>query len=153
MTFDDVEAYLARLTNALRRRGVSNLRMIEEARGHLADAADNGIRRGIDPHALSARHSPSSGLRNPWLRRLLPRRTGTADQLVLLAAAIMGMAIAYVDSRPAWDDTGFTAFALVHGRRGVRIRRTAKAMALGARCWHLDFRLCDVPDRSRPTQS
>ncbi len=74
MTFDDVEAYLAMLSNALRKRGVSNPRMVEEARGHLADAVADGIRRGLDPRARSARHSRSSGPPNLWPRRLWLRR-------------------------------------------------------------------------------
>ena len=48
MTYDDVETYLAMLSDALRKRGVSNLRMVEESRGHLADAVDEGIQRGLE---------------------------------------------------------------------------------------------------------
>ena len=113
MTFDEIEAYLARLTNALRRRGVSNLRMIEEARGHLADDADNGIRRGIDPLTAQREALARFGSAESVAATFVAETYGTADQLVLLAAVLMGIAIAYVDSRPAWDDTGFTAFALV----------------------------------------
>jgi hypothetical protein len=33
---------------------------------------------------------------------------GRRDALLAVAAALIGLAIAYVDSRPAWDDTGIT---------------------------------------------
>jgi hypothetical protein len=33
--------------------------------------------------------------------------------LAVLLAAATGAAIAYVDSRPSWDDTGLTAFAVL----------------------------------------
>ena len=35
------------------------------------------------------------------------------DKLLLVAAVLVGLAIAYIDSRPTWDDAGVTAFALV----------------------------------------
>jgi hypothetical protein len=35
-----------------------------------------------------------------------------SDLAALLVAAAIGLVIAYVDSRPNWDDTGITAFAL-----------------------------------------
>lgn len=38
-------------------------------------------------------------------------RTG----LLLLGALALGLGIAAVDARPAWDDTGMTAFALLLG--------------------------------------
>jgi uncharacterized membrane-anchored protein len=40
-------------------------------------------------------------------------RTGTADLLLLAAGTGVGLAIAWVDSRPTWDDAGVTAFALL----------------------------------------
>lgn len=33
--------------------------------------------------------------------------------LLLAAAVLVGLAIAYVDSRPTWDDAGVTAFAIL----------------------------------------
>jgi len=41
--------------------------------------------------------------------RLLP----TADLVAALVALAAGLCIAYVDSRPTWDDTGITVGALV----------------------------------------
>jgi uncharacterized membrane protein len=39
------------------------------------------------------------------------RRSGSVALVVL--AVLAGLTIAYVDSRPTWDDTGVTVFALV----------------------------------------
>jgi hypothetical protein len=113
MTFDDVEAYLAMLSNALRKRGVSNPRMLEEARGHLADAVADGIRRGLDPRAAQRQALARFGSADSVAATFAAETYGVRDRLVLLAGAMMGIAIAYVDSRPNWDDTGTTAFALV----------------------------------------
>jgi hypothetical protein len=35
------------------------------------------------------------------------------NRLFLIAAAVVGMAIAFVDSRPHWDDSGITAFSML----------------------------------------
>jgi hypothetical protein len=48
------------------------------------------------------------------LRRLvLPRRISPGAALALIALAGAGCLIAWVDSRPGWDDTGITAAALL----------------------------------------
>jgi hypothetical protein len=35
------------------------------------------------------------------------------NRLLFFGAVALGLAIAYLDSRPTWDDTGITAFALL----------------------------------------
>ena len=51
---------------------------------------------------------------------------GRRDAVLAIAAAVIGLAIAYVDSRPTWDDTGITvslillASAIVSGLSGRR---------------------------------
>ena len=56
------------------------------------------------------------------LSRLVRRRDG----LLVVASAVIGLLIGYVDSRPAWDDTGITvslvllASALAAGLSGRR---------------------------------
>jgi hypothetical protein len=37
------------------------------------------------------------------------------QKLLLFAALVFGMLVAFVDSRPTWDDTGITVFALLLG--------------------------------------
>jgi hypothetical protein len=57
--------------------------------------------------------------------------------LILAAALLIGLAIAYVDSRPAWDDAGITAFALLAagGLTGLLIRRRPWLYALALGIW------------------
>jgi hypothetical protein len=67
--------------------------------------------------------APGENLASLWVRTLrdtivsaLHERCDVMrnDRLALLAlAAAMGLAIAWVDSRPNWDDTGITAGALL----------------------------------------
>lgn len=44
-----IDDYLARLRQALQRHGCEDARLIEEAREHLADGIDEGLRRGLTP--------------------------------------------------------------------------------------------------------
>jgi hypothetical protein len=51
MTFALLEAYLAQLASELRNRGLGDTRMVEEAREHLVDAIEEGVRRGLSVEA------------------------------------------------------------------------------------------------------
>lgn len=113
MNIDDVEAYLAALSAALRRHGVSNLRMLEEARGHLADAVEQGIQRGLDVKSAQREAIAQFGSAESLAATFVAETYGMSDRLVLLAGILMGIAIAYVDSLPTWDDTGVIAFSLL----------------------------------------
>ena len=43
------------------------------------------------------------------------------NRVVLAAAIAVGLAIAYVDSRPNWDDTGITAFSMLIAAGGFAL--------------------------------
>ena len=47
MTAGPIDEYLRELEGALRERGCHDPRIVEEAREHLADAAEDGVRRGL----------------------------------------------------------------------------------------------------------
>ena len=51
MTFALLEGYLAQLARELRNRGLGNTRIVEEAREHLVDAIEEGVRRGLSVEA------------------------------------------------------------------------------------------------------
>ena len=74
---------------------------LEEARGHLADAVADGIRRGLDPRAAQREALAQFGSAESVAATFVAEDiTSTCDRLVSLAGAMMGIAIAYVDSRP-----------------------------------------------------
>lgn len=60
-------------------------------------------------------------------------RPAARDVIVVAVAAAAGLAIGYVDSRPAWDDTGITVGALVlsSGILAIIRPRAWWAVALG----------------------
>jgi len=59
------------------------------------------------------------------------------DRVVLVVAVVVGLIIAYVDSRPNWDDTGITAFAMLGaaGILGLTAPRRVWLWALAVGIW------------------
>ena len=69
-----VDAYLSRLERELRRRGIEDARIVEEAREHLLDAVEDGRQRGLSMMTRSVKRS--TGLARPRLSR----RTSFAER-------------------------------------------------------------------------
>jgi hypothetical protein len=59
------------------------------------------------------------------------------QRVLLAAASAVGLLMAYVDSRPNWDDTGVTAFALLFfsGIIGLLVRRRPWLYGLAVGVW------------------
>ncbi|MGA2533685.1 MAG: hypothetical protein ABSG19_11690 [Candidatus Aminicenantales bacterium] len=59
------------------------------------------------------------------------------QRILLAAALVVGVLIAYVDSLPKWDDTGITVFALVFcaGILGLIVRRRPGLYGLAVGLW------------------
>ncbi len=109
MNVDLIGAYLADLSLELRKRGVSDLRFLEEAREHLTDAVEQGIERGLDATAAQQEAIAQFGRAASVARAFVSDRYRLFDLLVLLTAVVFGLAIAFTK----WDDTGVTALSLV----------------------------------------
>jgi hypothetical protein len=76
MSSQGLDAYLRRLDDELRKRGVVDQRLIVEAREHLVDAIRSALERGLpreaaEREALSRFGSPES-LRQPLPRGRIP---------------------------------------------------------------------------------
>jgi HAAS len=90
MTSAALEAYLSRLERELRKRGLQDKRIVDEAREHLFDALEDGLQRGLSVDAAEnealMRFGPPeivavhfAAKRNPmsnWLFFILTRLTG-----------------------------------------------------------------------------
>ena len=113
MNCDQIDAYLADLLLELRKRGGADLRFVEEARGHLTDAVEQGIERGLDATAAQHEAIAQFGRAPSVARTFVSDKYRWFDLMVLVAAVIAGFAIAYVDGSADWDDTWVTAFSLV----------------------------------------
>jgi putative ABC transport system permease protein len=81
MTATALEAYLSRLERELQKRGVQDGRIVDEAREHLVDAREEGLRRGLSAEAAEslalARFGPPEILAAQFATK--PSGTSTAD--------------------------------------------------------------------------
>ena len=109
----NVADYLAALTKELRRQGVPAGRFLEETRGHLADAVEAGRARGLSQEDAEREAVARFGDARTVARKFAAGRNRVLHGVLLVAAVAMGIAIAWVDSRPHWDDAGITAGMLL----------------------------------------
>ena len=96
----ELETYLDDLARELATRGAAEARLLEEARAHLADATEAGIREGLAPAAAAraaiTRFGPAATVATAAATRERVR-----SRLLLTAAVGAGLAIAWVDRRPS----------------------------------------------------
>ena len=111
MTLPQVESYVERLRRELARQFVVDPRIIDEVRGHLVDAVEHGHEQG---DLLTAQEQAIQRFGSPErvAAAFVADRTRMLHRYLLVAASIAGIAIAYVDAQPTWDDTGITAGAM-----------------------------------------
>jgi hypothetical protein len=59
------------------------------------------------------------------------------QKILLFSSVVMGLLIAYIDSRPTWDDTGMTVFALLAGGAiiGLLLQKRPWLFALAFGLW------------------
>ena len=115
MTQPLIEAYLTQLRMELRKRFAADDRIVAEVRDHLVERSDqirreSGTAADADAEAIRRFGAPET-----VAAACADDSTRMLHRLVLVGSALAGLGIAYVDSRPNWDDTGITAGALVLG--------------------------------------
>jgi hypothetical protein len=110
---DKVAGYLAALQAELRRRWVPDGRILEETRGHLSDAAERAVQSGLSPADAEDRAIQNFGSAETVAASFAREEFAMKNRLLTVAAVVIGVAIAYMDSRPHWDDAGITAGLMV----------------------------------------
>ena len=131
-----VDAYLRSLSVELRKRFVTDAQIIDEVGGHLADAVEAARQQGADHDDAQRRAIAHFGAPEVIGAAFAADRTWARHRVLLVLASFAGVAVAYVDSRPTWDDTGVTAgamflFAAVLGLLGPQ-RPWLWALTVGA---------------------
>jgi hypothetical protein len=113
----DLQRYLDRLALELKKRGLASglasRRILDEAREHLVDAAAQGQRQGMTPGAALDDAIARFGAPEVVAANFAIERFRVLNRMLLVCAVAAGLAIAWVDSRPTWDDAGVTAFSMV----------------------------------------
>jgi hypothetical protein len=137
MNRNGVELYVATLARELRKRGLVASRFLEETRGHLADAVEAGQRGGLAREAAEGAAIERFGDPAEVATKFAAQKYRTLHWVLLFLAVMIGLAIAWVDSRPHWDDSGITAGALLlsAGVLGLIGPRRPWLWALGIGVW------------------
>jgi hypothetical protein len=114
-------AYLEELSGELRKRGVYRARILEEVQNHLLESVEYAIKSGASPEAAQLQALERFGPAWVVAAQFYRERSHTMQKILAAAAVLSGIFIAFVDSRPTWDDTGITAFGLlaVSGLLGI----------------------------------
>jgi hypothetical protein len=141
-----IERYLDELRRELGRRGILDPSFVDEAREHLLDAAEAGRRDGLAAGAereALRRFGDAALVAEQYARQ----RGRMRDGILLLVATVVGIAIAYVDSRPSWDDAGVTACALLAGAAllGVAAPRRPWLWGIATGIWTVGAAVASAP--------
>jgi len=99
----------------LRLRGVFDPEILIEMESHLLDAFDDGIHHGMDQQEAQQQALVRFGSAHSVARQFFLERQTMKQKLLMIAAVMFGLLVAYVDTRPTWDDTGITVFSLLLG--------------------------------------
>lgn len=108
-----LETYLTELAREMRKHGLLESGIVQEVRDHLVDAAEAGLRRGLDDEAATQAAIERFGAPRLVAAGFADEKHRVLSRVLFAVAVSLGLAIAYVDSRPTWDDTGITAFSML----------------------------------------
>ncbi|PWT79743.1 MAG: hypothetical protein C5B57_13370 [Blastocatellia bacterium] len=123
-----LESYLIKFERELARHAVVDSRVVEEARGHLADAVDDGLQRGLSKEAAEREAIERFGTPEAVAARFASERRRARNWWVLLVMAIRRLLNA---SAPAVELFALNARSHYHdvptraGGFRVRIKRGA----------------------------
>lgn len=142
-----VDLYVMRLERELVKQFVTDRGIIDEVRDHLAEAVERGLQQGCSATAAENEAIERFGMPETVARAFAGDRFRIVHRWLLVIAIATGVAIAYVDARPTWDDTGITAGAmmLVGAILGVAGPRRAWAWALAVGIWIPAYRVVCAP--------
>jgi HAAS len=108
-----LEGYLAQLRRALALYSGRRADVLDEVRDHLLEARERLLLDGASPDMAQRAALAAFGEPALLARGLVAQRARARARLLLPLGLVLGLALAFVDSRPAWDDTGVSAFAVL----------------------------------------
>lgn len=140
----ELNAYLEELERELKKRGLADPAIIEEAREHLRDAAEQAMHRGISREVAEREAVERFGNAVVIARKFAAERYRRRDLAVGVTAAAMGIFIAYVNAGPVWSDTASFAIFIAAGLCGFVAPQQPWRWALALGIWLPMF---GVPER------
>jgi hypothetical protein len=110
---NQIQTYLRALKRQLWWRGVFDNESLAEVESHLFEAVEAGIRRGLSAEEAEKQAVERFGSVKVVSLAFEKERNTLMQKILLALAVLTGLFIAYVDSRPTWDDTGITVVAIL----------------------------------------
>ena len=137
MNTDRIKEYLHLLERELRARGLSKSEIMAEMESHLLDSVDNGLSRGMEPPDAQQNALDRFGSARRVAHQFEKESNFMKQKILLISSLVLGLLIAYIDSRPTWDDTGITVLALLVGSGiiGLLVRKHPWLFALAFGLW------------------
>jgi hypothetical protein len=113
MQTNHIQTYLRKLQRHLWLRGLADADTLAELESHLLESVEAGLRRGLHLEEAEQQALERFGSVQIVAKTFERERNNTMQKVLLGLAIIMGLFIAYVDSRPTWDDTGITVVTML----------------------------------------
>jgi hypothetical protein len=113
MKEDRIQAYLRKLEHQLWLRGLADHDDLEEIKSHLLEAVERSLAQGLSREEAERHALDRFGDVRTILVSFETERNNAVQKILLALAILTGLFIAFVDSRPTWDDTGITAGAML----------------------------------------
>jgi hypothetical protein len=110
---DPINAYLKRLERDLWMRGMADADTLEEIKGHLLEAVEEGQKEGLSLDDAQRRAVERFGEAKIIGAAFEKDRTAPMQKLLLALGILAGLFLAYLDALPNWDDTGILAGGLL----------------------------------------
>ena len=108
-----IQTYLRNLKRHLWVRGLADQNDLAEIESHLLEAVERGLNQGLSAEEAERQALERFGNVRTILSAFERERTHLMQKILLALAVLTGLFIAFVDSRPTWDDTGITAGAML----------------------------------------
>jgi hypothetical protein len=108
-----INSYLSRLKSSLWMHGISDAGTLPEIESHLLEAVEQGLSQGLSAEEAEGRALERFGSVRTIIGSFEKERINTMNKVLLVVAVLCGLFLAYVDSRPNWNDTGITAGGLL----------------------------------------
>lgn len=130
MIESQIQAYLRALKRQFWLRGITDSESLAEVESHLLESVEAGLRQGLSAQEAEQQALDRFGSVKVVARSFEKERKDNMQKILLALAVLMGILIAYVDSRPTWDDAGITA--------GTMLLSSGLLTLLGyQRPWHI----------------
>ncbi len=108
-----IQTYLHTLERQLRLRGFADVDTMAEIESHLRESVEAGVQRGLSPEEAEQKALERFGSVSVVAKTFEKERNSVMQKILLAVAVLTGLFIAFVDSRPTWNDAGITVGAML----------------------------------------